>query len=67
LIGIRVNQNEIFIIIPVHNEAGHVGKVLGTLKKYNLPIVVVDDGSEDNSKLKIQNLKLENSRFWSME
>jgi len=48
---------KIFIIIPLHNEEKYVGSVLDSLTKYKLPIIVVDDGSTDNSQLSIINFQ----------
>lgn len=49
---------KISIVIPTYNEEARIGEVLKSLHKLNLPIIVVDDGSEDNSKLQIVNYKL---------
>jgi len=65
------------IIIPVYNEAGTVKQCLKRVLKIKMPegvrreIVVVDDGSENGSKLKIKNImrrlgdKTENFKFIS--
>jgi glycosyltransferase involved in cell wall biosynthesis len=50
---------KIFIIIPLFNEEKHIVGVLRGVSKYKLPIVVVDDGSSDNSKAKSQKAKLQ--------
>jgi glycosyltransferase involved in cell wall biosynthesis len=56
----------IFIVIPFYNEEKHIAKVLKEVSEYaasseqKLPIVVVDDGSTDNSRLKIKDCKLKN-------
>lgn len=52
-----------FLIIPLYNEEKHIADVLKKVSKYNLPVVVVDDGSKDNSKLKVKSLKLKNLTF----
>lgn len=44
-----VNNNNIFIIIPAYNEAQNISATLDDLLKYNYQIVVVDDGSVDNT------------------
>jgi glycosyltransferase involved in cell wall biosynthesis len=49
----------ISIVIPLHNEEKHIGEVLNEVSKYKLPIVVVNDGSYDNSKVKIQKSKIQ--------
>jgi glycosyltransferase involved in cell wall biosynthesis len=50
----------ISIIIPLYNEEKYISDVLKSLTKYKLPIVVVDDGSTDKSKLNLQKSKLGN-------
>lgn len=53
------------IIVPVYNEEKTVTAILDKVEKVNLPkgvakeLVVVDDGSTDNSKFKIKNAKLQ--------
>ena len=49
-----------YIVIPAYNEKKTIGKVLESLENVKLSIIVVDDGSKDNSKLKVKNLKLKN-------
>lgn len=51
---------KIFIVIPLFNEEKHIVNVLKDISKYKLPIIVVDDGSDDNSKLKIINFQFKN-------
>ena len=48
---------KIFIVIPAYNESRRIGKVLVDLAKYKLPIIVVDDGSNDDTSLIAANLK----------
>jgi glycosyltransferase involved in cell wall biosynthesis len=40
---------KISIVIPAYNEEKRVGKVLDELKKFKIPIIVVDDGSKDKT------------------
>lgn len=40
---------KIFVVIPSYNEAQHIGAVLESLKNYDYELVVVDDGSVDNT------------------
>jgi glycosyltransferase involved in cell wall biosynthesis len=47
-----------FLVIPLHNEEKQIGKVLKDLFDIDLQIVVVDDGSKDNSQSIINNLQL---------
>lgn len=51
---------KIFIVIPLFNEEKHIAKVLKDLLPYKLPVIVVNDGSKDSSKVKIEDLKLKN-------
>ncbi|MCM8824235.1 MAG: glycosyltransferase family 2 protein [Candidatus Omnitrophica bacterium] len=39
----------IWLIIPAYNECESLGRLLKEIKKYNLSILVVDDGSKDNT------------------
>lgn len=48
----------IAIVIPFFNEKKHIKEVVEGLLSYNLPIVLVDDGSKDNYELKIKNSKV---------
>ncbi|MFW0862372.1 MAG: glycosyltransferase family 2 protein [Candidatus Komeilibacteria bacterium] len=43
------NLNKIFVVIPVLNEAKNIGAVLDRFKDYNYTVVVVNDGSTDNT------------------
>jgi len=50
--------------MPVHNEEKRVGQVLKDISKTSYPVVVVDDGSNDNSKKEINILlSSQKSRF----
>ena len=40
----------IFIIIPAHNEQSRISEVIRDAKLYSEDVVVVDDGSSDNTK-----------------
>lgn len=40
---------KVFVVIPSYNEAPHIGAVLESLRKYDYQIVVVDDGSHDET------------------
>ena len=42
------NEN-VWVIIPAHNEEKRVGSVIKTVKKYVKNVVVVDDGSKDDT------------------
>ncbi len=42
-------MTKITIVIPAYNEEKRIGKVLTEIKKFNFPIVVVDDGSKDKT------------------
>jgi glycosyltransferase involved in cell wall biosynthesis len=54
------NFPKIFIVIPLFNEEKHIVKLLKDLLPYKLTILVVDDGSSDDSRFKILNSKFQN-------
>ncbi|HTY45617.1 MAG TPA: glycosyltransferase family 2 protein [Patescibacteria group bacterium] len=37
------------VVVPTYNESGAIGSVLAQIKKQGLDVVVVDDGSQDNT------------------
>lgn len=45
----KQNSHKVFVVIPAWNEADNIGKVLTKLSDYEYDIVVVNDGSEDNT------------------
>ena len=51
---------KIFVVIPLFNEEKHIAKVLNEISMFKLPVIVVDDGSKDNSKLRVKSLKVKN-------
>src|SRR6266702_311065 len=59
------------IIIPVYNEEKTVARVLQRVEKVTFPnvqkeIIVINDGSTDNSKKEIEELKLKDIKFFSL-
>lgn len=42
-------QKKTFVIIPAYNESKHISKVIKETQKYVKNVVVVDDGSRDNT------------------
>jgi len=42
-------KKKVFVIIPAHNEEKNIGRVIKEVKRYCKNIVVVDDGSKDNT------------------
>ena len=48
-----------FIVIPAHNEEKHIGEVLEKAKKLGFAILVVDDGSKDNTSKIVKEKKCE--------
>jgi glycosyltransferase involved in cell wall biosynthesis len=44
-----MSENNIFIVIPTHNEAKTIGPIVDALDKRGFRVVVVDDGSGDNT------------------
>jgi dolichol-phosphate mannosyltransferase len=62
-------MKKLSIIIPVYNEEKTVAKLLRKLISIKIPVgnveyIVVDDGSTDNSKFKIQNLKVKGLKLF---
>ena len=53
----------IFVVVPVFNEEKRVGGVIKNLKKTGLMVVLVDDGSTDDSWRVLQSFKRKNSRL----
>lgn len=43
------SKDDIWIIIPAYNEAKRIGPVIDKIKAYSKNIIVVDDGSSDNT------------------
>jgi len=39
----------IWVVIPAYNEEKNIGELVDRLKKKNLSVLVIDDGSEDNT------------------
>lgn len=54
---------KIYIVIPVYNEDERVVSVISDVSKIKFPVIIVDDGSSDDSKSKILKLKLKNLTF----
>ena len=42
-------KKKIFIVIPAHNEERYIGSVIAKARKYADNVIVVDDGSSDNT------------------
>jgi len=42
-------EPKICVIIPVHNESKYIGSIVQALNKKNIPVLVIDDGSNDGS------------------
>lgn len=57
-----MNQPKITVVIPTYNEEKVIGNCLASLARQAVPaeIIVVDDGSKDNSLSVIENFKLKN-------
>src|SRR5680860_18513 len=50
-------MNKIAILIPAYNEEKHIDKVIKNCAVYNIDIIVVDDGSIDNTVQVIEKIK----------
>ena len=46
-----MSENNIFIVIPAYNEAKTIGSIVSALDKRGFRVIVVDDGSRDNTIL----------------
>ena len=44
-----MKKNDLFVIIPAHDESNHISKVIQKVKRYASNIIVVDDGSRDKT------------------
>ena len=51
---------KIVIVIPLYNEKKHIKDVLMDVAKTKYPIIVVDDGSSDNSNSIVKGMKIKN-------
>ena len=47
----KINQNKVLLAIPVYNEEKHLNAVLDEVENYLQNVLVIDDGSTDQSKL----------------
>lgn len=47
--NVRVPRDDVWIVIPAYNEAGAIAETLEPLKALPFRVVVVDDGSTDNT------------------
>jgi glycosyltransferase involved in cell wall biosynthesis len=54
---------KISIVIPLFNEEKHILDVLKGVRKYDYPVIVVDDGSTDESKAKVVASKLKDIKL----
>ncbi|MFA8451726.1 MAG: DUF2062 domain-containing protein [Bacteroidales bacterium] len=51
------NRKRVCIIIPTYNNGNTLGKVINGCLEYNLPIIVVNDGSTDHTSKVIGNIE----------
>lgn len=47
-------QNKIGFVIPVYNHGSTLESVVSSLKKFNLPVIVVDDGNDEKNQMLIK-------------
>jgi glycosyltransferase involved in cell wall biosynthesis len=52
-----IDSNNIALLLPSYNEEKHIAPVIKSCAKYNLDIIVVDDGSTDNTPKILDELK----------
>lgn len=51
-----MTAKKLSVVIPAYNEAENIGRVIKGIKKYTDNVIVVDDGSKDNtSQIALQN------------
>ncbi len=51
-------MNSYAVVIPAYNEAGTIRDVVQRSLQQNLPVIVVDDGSEDETRVQIEDLPI---------
>ncbi len=49
-------KNKIAILIPAYNEEKHIKAVVKSCLKYHLDIIIIDDGSTDNTLKKVKSI-----------
>jgi len=53
-----MDENSTWIVIPAYNESKHISEVIKKTKRYCQNIIVIDDGSKDNTFEIAKNLKV---------
>lgn len=53
----KVDSSKIAILIPSYNECNHIGEVIKKCSRFNLDIIVINDGSTDNTNEVVKELK----------
>jgi len=51
-----MDSNDVWVVVPACNEEQHISLVLSDIKKYTNNIILVDDGSKDNTVKLAENL-----------
>ena len=54
----QITNKEIFVIVPAYNEGKVVGQTVKPLIKMGYTVVVIDDGSSDDTKKNLESLSL---------
>lgn len=52
-----MNEKKICFLIPYYNHPKKISKLIGLLDSYNLPILLIDDGSDKQSKEVLENIQ----------
>lgn len=51
-----MSKNNYYVIVPVYNEQKHIRSLLNNVHKYTKNIIVVNDGSSDNTQQILENI-----------
>ena len=56
---VRLSKSEVLVLIPAYNEEKNIASVVSAVRQDGFPVLVVDDGSTDDSKRVISSLKVD--------
>lgn len=49
-----ITKNDVCVLIPAYNEAAHIAPLLLRVKERGFPLIVVDDGSKDDTVARVK-------------